>query len=66
MRTMEITSAVVDYKGKPTFIKLAYTNDPNSDQWNRYDESNQPVEAVRMPKGWQPSKTVRVNGVLGK
>ena len=62
----EITSAIIDYKGSPRFIKLAYTRDPNSDQWNLYNENNVPTTSLRMPKGWQPSNRVRVNGVLGK
>lgn len=59
----------VDHKGKPTTIKQVYTGNPNGDEWHIYGEDVNgrvcPVRSETMPKGWQPSKNVRVNGILG-
>ena len=56
---------IVDYKGEPTYIKKAYTANPKGDEWHIYNSKNQPTRAVTMPKNWEPSKTMRVNGMLG-
>jgi hypothetical protein len=59
----------VNYKGKLTTIKRVYTDNPHSDEWHIYGEDCAgricPVSSETMPKGWMPSKTVRVNGILG-
>jgi hypothetical protein len=59
----------VNYNGKPTTIKQVSTDNPHSDEWHIYGEDCTgriaPVSRETMPKGWKPSKTVRVNGILG-
>ena len=59
----------VNYNGKPTTIKLVNTTNPHGDEWHVYGEDCTgrvcPVKSELMPKGWRPSKTMRVNGILG-
>ncbi len=58
------TQMIVNYEDEARFMKLRSTANPYTDEWNIYRDGA-PVTSIDMPKGWQPSKRVRVNGVLG-
>ena len=62
----EVFSGIVDYHGEPRFAKQSYTGNPHHDEWVISNKDGVPAIAEMMPKGWQPSRTMRVNGILGK